>query len=171
MALEPILIFIALLTLFLAYKSRQFQKEHKAANALAESRLNELEADAKAQCQNWDPETEPDHDQKAAMKAGLVAAFEFGSGLKGEPLKPDSRDVRTLLADFLEGVSKAHVRETWPLYHRALHCALLKGQQAAEPKMAERIGEQEGRLRTALKAGQAPLSPNNPASPDYQEKA
>ncbi|MBY5922641.1 hypothetical protein [Ferrimonas balearica] len=171
MALEPILIFVALITLYLAYKSRQFQKEHKAANERAEAKLNELEAEARKQCQDWASPAEPDHDAKAALKAGLMAAFEFGSGLKGEPQKPDSRVMRTLLGDYLEGAEKAHGHETWALYHRALHCAVLLGQAASQPKMAERIAEQEKRLRTALKVGQAPLSANNPANPDYQEKA
>ncbi|MBY6187397.1 hypothetical protein KUV89_12275 [Marinobacter hydrocarbonoclasticus] len=170
MALEPILIFVALITLYLAYKSRQFQKEHKAANAEAETLLNGLEMTARAECEGWKPENDPDPETKAAMKVGLNAAFEYGSGLKGESQKPDSREIRTLLSDFLEGASKAHGHETWPLYHRALHCALLLGQKASQPKMAERIAEQESRLRTALKAGQAPLSPDNPANPDYQEK-
>ncbi|MBY5993267.1 hypothetical protein [Ferrimonas balearica] len=163
MALEPIFIFIALLTLFLAYKARQFQKDHKAANEQAEAKLTALESDTRTRCADWDPLSEPDHDTKAVLKAALTDAFDYGAQLKGDGASADSRAIRTLLADYLGGVQKAQGHEPWPLFHRALHCALLMGQQASQPKMAERIGEQEQRLREALKAGQGPLAPDHPA--------
>ncbi|GAA4891603.1 hypothetical protein [Ferrimonas pelagia] len=154
MIYNVILVAVALIALYFVFKAKRYQREHQDANQNAKAKLDALQADAERACGDWAQGSNAKLETKTALKQGLSQAFEFGAELVGERQSVDSKAIKAVLADYLEGERNTEAR--WALYHRALHCAVLLGQKAAQPKMAGQIDFQISKLREALARGDVP---------------
>ncbi|SHI03574.1 hypothetical protein [Ferrimonas marina] len=154
MNFDILLLIVALVALYFVFKAKRYQKEHASANADAKARLDGIEQRLQQELADWGAGKEADLPMRQALKAGLAEAYEFGAELVGSQQNADNKALKALLGEFLEAEAQGAPDLRWRRYHTALHCAVLMGQQAAQPKMAEQIRFKVDKLREAMKADQ-----------------